>query len=111
MANIFEQLSVDERESYQQAIDLQKAKTLSMGDLKEKTTDLLFAVIRELVELQSNQDERNTYLKARAKNYLLWLDILTAPEKADKQIKQFEESIKKRVEEGKVSRIAGFFKK
>jgi hypothetical protein len=92
-----EKLNYKERESYQNILDQYKIKQLSIVDFKDHVTSLLFAVIRELVEIEKNQDEKNTYLKARAKNYLVMLDILTAPEMAEKQMREAMGKMEKRV--------------
>jgi hypothetical protein len=84
----FEKLNYKERESYQKIIDAYKTKSLSVAEFKVQITELLFAVMRELVDIDKTADERNTYLKARAKNYLFLIDILTAPEIAEKQMKE-----------------------
>jgi hypothetical protein len=93
----FEKLNYKERESYQKIIDAYKTKSLTVADFKLQITELLFAVMRELVDIDKTADERNTYLKARAKNYLLLMDILTAPEIAEKQMKEAEARIEKKV--------------
>lgn len=93
----FEKLNYKERESYQKIIDAYKTKSLSVEGFKVQITDLLFGVMRELVDIDKTADERNTYLKARAKNYLFLIDILTAPELAEKQMKEAEARIEKKV--------------
>ena len=93
----FEKLNYKERESYQKIIDAYKTKALTVADFKVQITDLLFAVMRELVDIDKTADERNIYLKARAKNYLFLMDILTAPEIAEKQMKEVEARIEKKV--------------
>ena len=94
-----EKLNYKERESYQKTLEQFKTKQLTISDLKDNVTALLFAVIRELVEVEKNQDEKNTFLKARAKNYLVLIDILTAPEIAEKQMAEALKKIDKRVGE------------
>jgi hypothetical protein len=93
----FEKLNYKERESYQKIIDAYKTKSLTVAEFKVQITELLFAVMRELVDIDKTVDERNTYLKARAKNYLFLIDILTAPEIAEAQMKAAEERIAKKV--------------
>lgn len=92
-----ETLNYKERESYQKIIEQYKVKQLTIADMKEHITSALFSAIRELVEIDKTQDERNIHLKARCKNYLLLLDMLTVPEVAEKQLNQALSKLEKRV--------------
>jgi len=92
-----EKLNYAERESYQRQIEKMKVKQMTVADFKEEVTSLLYGVIRELVEIDKTQDEKNIYLKARAKNYLVMLDILTAPEKMEKAMAEAMKALEKRV--------------
>jgi hypothetical protein len=92
-----EKLNYAERESYQRQIEKMKVKQMSVSDFKEEVTNLLFAVIRDLVEVPNKEAERNTLLKARAKNYLVMFDILTTPEKIEKAMAEAMKNLEKRV--------------
>ena len=92
-----DKLNYKERESYQSVIERQKVKQMTVADFKEDVTSLLFAVIRELVEVDKTQDEKNIFLKARAKNYLVMLDILTTPEKVEKMMAEAMKALEKKV--------------
>jgi hypothetical protein len=57
----------------------------------------MYSSVRELVEIENNQDEKNTYLKARVKNYLVLIDILNTPEVVEKHLTEAMKNIEKRV--------------
>ena len=92
-----EKLNYQERASYQNILAQYKINQITVTDLKLRVADLLFAATRELVEIESSQDEKNIYLKARIKNYLVLLDILTAPEEAERQMSEALKKLEKRV--------------
>jgi|SRR3990167_4060547 len=92
-----EKLNYQERASYQNILAQYKINQITVTDLKLRVADLLFAATRELVEIESSQNEKNIYLKARIKNYLVLLDILTAPEEAERQMSEALKKLEKRV--------------
>ena len=92
-----DKLNYKERESYQSMVERHKTKQMTVTDFKDEVSNLLFGVIGELVEVDKTQDERNVYLKARAKNYLVMLDILATPEKIEKMMAEAIKTAEKRV--------------
>jgi hypothetical protein len=92
-----ENLNYKERESYQKWVEKSKLGQLSVGDLKEEMLKLIFSATRELVEIENNQDEKNTHLKARVKNYLLMYDILVTPDVIAKRISEVEKKLEDRM--------------
>lgn len=92
-----DKLNYEERADYKKLLDQYKIRNLTIADMKESINNMLFSVVRELVELESNKDEQNTFLKARAKNYLSLLTILTAPEQAEKNYKEAMEALEKKI--------------
>jgi hypothetical protein len=91
-----EKLNYQERISYQNLVEQYKIKQLSVEDIKDSITKLLFAAIRELAEVGLD-DKRDLFLKARVKNYLVLLDILTVPEQVEKQLSEAVKKLEKRI--------------
>ena len=91
-----EKLNYQERISYQNIIEQYKVKQLSVEDIREHITKLLFAGVRELAEVGLD-DKKDLYLKARVKNYLVLLDILTVPEQIEKQLSEVVKKLEKRI--------------
>jgi len=70
-----------------------KSLELTLSDVKDHVKVLIETVERELAtyDLPKNKD---LFLKARLKNYLIIADFLTGPDKAKKYIEQSIQDIK-----------------
>ena len=90
----YEDLNIAERETYNaQAFDI---KNITINDLKEHIGDMKNAVAMQLSDL-TNIDEdydKDIFLKARLKNYILLEAFLTSPDKAEKALKDSLKNIK-----------------
>ncbi len=90
----YENLSPEERALCNQ--DSNGVKAITVEDLTEQISELLFSLQLDLCDTPDtpeNQD-KNKYLKARVKNYLVMLAFLTTPVKVAK-------AIEKSIQEGK----------
>jgi len=92
----YEDLNALERETYNQQIF--QLQTLTIGDLKDRLQDLINSIALQLSNMQviTNADKRkDDVLKARLQNYLLLVAFLTAPDKAEKAVRDSLKNRKK----------------
>ena len=88
----YEDLNPVEKETYNAKVfDL---KTLNVGDVLSHIQDMKNSIALQLTEIELS-DEKDLMLKARLKNYLLLEAFLTAPERAEKAIRDSLKNLKK----------------
>lgn len=90
----YEDLNTAEKETLNQWVQALSKSELTLSGVKDYVKALIEAVERELAtyDLPRNKD---LFLKARLKNYLMIHDFLTGPDKAKKYIEQSIQNIKK----------------
>ena len=89
----YEDLNTAEKETLNQWVQALAKNELTLSGVKDYVKALIEAVERELAtyDLPRNKD---LFLKARLKNYLMIHDFLTGPDKARKYIEQSIQNIK-----------------
>ena len=90
----YEDLNIEERETYQSSYF--NVKTLTVGDVRDYVTNMKNAIALQLSDLSGKDFEKNLILKARLKNYLLLETFLSAPDKAEKALREGLARIKKK---------------
>ncbi len=89
----YEDLNAVEKETLSQWVQSLSTKQLNLESVKDYISEMIIAVEKELssYDLPRNKD---LFLKARLKNYLLLQDFLTSPDKAQKHIEESLKNIK-----------------
>jgi hypothetical protein len=84
----YENLTLEEKELYQQAAKGVKAITLS--DLKEHLDSIFFALLLEHCDTPDTEEfqDKNKYQKARLKNYALLQAFMEVPDKVAKALEK-----------------------
>ncbi len=98
----YEDLNAAERETLDQWQKALAQKQLTLESVKDYLRSLIEAVEKELADVKEStsfwsyifQHKKDTFLKARLKNYLMLYDFLSAPDKARKYIEQSIQNIK-----------------
>jgi uncharacterized coiled-coil protein SlyX len=98
----YEDLNAAEKETLDQWQKALAQKQLTLESVKDYLRSLIEAVEKELADVKEStsfwsymfQHKKDTFLKARLKNYLMLYDFLSAPEKARKYIEQSIQNIK-----------------
>jgi len=90
----YEDLNLTERETYNQQVF--NVKNITIADLKEHINDMKNSVAMQLSDLTNvdEQYDKDIFLKARLKNYILLEAFLTSPDKAEKALKDSLANIK-----------------
>jgi len=83
----YEDMSVDEKETFRQMLDTVQKRSLTLDDFKEYIHMLRDSVENEIVKYD-NAPEKDLLLKGRLKNYMTLESFLTAPDKAKKQLEK-----------------------
>ncbi len=86
----YEDLNALEKETLTKWVENLSTKQLTVQIIKDHVAELIIAIEKELSAYDLPK-EKDLFLKARLKNYLLLQDFLTSPDKAQKHI---EESLK-----------------
>jgi hypothetical protein len=89
----YEDLNTLEKETLTKWLENLSTKQLTVDSIKEHVTELIIAVEKELSAYDLPK-EKDLFLKARLKNYLLLQDFLTSPDKAQKHIEESLKNIK-----------------
>jgi hypothetical protein len=92
----YEDMNALEKETYNKWSKGLAAKELTLKDVEAHVKSLIESVQKDLAELKEStsfwtylyQWKRDTYLKARLRNYIALYDFLTAPDKARQFIEQ-----------------------
>lgn len=90
----YEDLNIEERETYNSSYF--NLKTLSIEDIKNYISDMKNSIALQLTDIKGDEFEKNIILKARLKNYLLLEAFLTAPDKAEKALRESLAKTKKK---------------
>jgi len=91
----YEDLNIEERNTYQQqAFNL---KNITVEDIITYIRDMKNAVALQLTDVPDDKEhgDLNSKLKARLKNYILQEAFLTAPDKAEKALRESLKNVKK----------------
>lgn len=83
----YEDLNAVERETFGTMIEAVQQTTLTVEKIKDSIIKMRQAVDMELASLDNN-DPKNSFLKARLRNYILLEALLTSPDKAKQQLEQ-----------------------
>lgn len=92
----YEDLNPQERETYSQKVF--EVQSLSLGDLKDHIVNMKNSIALQLTSSMGDGEidiRKELILKARLQNYLLLEAFLTAPEKAEKAIRDSLKNIRK----------------
>lgn len=89
----YEDLNAVEKKTFNEMVKSVQQKTLTIQDMKEYFATMRDSVADELAKA-GHESKQDLLLKGRMRNYLLTLDVLTAPEKAQKRIEQALEGLK-----------------
>jgi len=98
----YEDLNPAERETLNQWMTALSTSKVTVEGVKDYLAQLIVAVERELADVRESTSfwsylfnhKKDTFLKARLKNYLMLQDFLTSPDKAQKYIEQSIKNIK-----------------
>lgn len=90
----YEELNQLEKEEYDKLYSSFRNKQISLEDFRVHISTMKNGVALELAELSNDQTERNTYLKARLKNYILIEAFLDTPAKAKEAFDKAMKNIK-----------------
>lgn len=84
----FDELTVDEKESYFSMLKIAESAVISLDDVKTHIKAMKDAVEYSLAneKLSNNED---LFLKARLKNYLFFDNLLNKPERARHMLDQY----------------------
>jgi len=86
----YDDLTPVERDEYQKMLKIQESGTISLEDFKRHVHAMRQSVEYELAKLPNN-DEKNTGLKARLMNYLLFESFFDKPERARQLLEQYKQ--------------------
>jgi hypothetical protein len=98
----YDDMNALERETFDSWSKSLASKQLTLTDVETHVKSLIEAVNKDLADLKEStsfwtylyQWKRDTYLKARLRNYMMLYDFLTAPAKARQFIEQSLQNIK-----------------
>ena len=90
----YEDLNELEKETLMNWLEALSNQELSVEKIKNYVRDMLSAVEKELADCNLPK-EKDLFLKARMRNYLLLLDFLTSPEKVKRSLEEALKNIKK----------------
>jgi hypothetical protein len=88
----FDDLNAAETETLKLWLESLSKNELSVAKIKDYIRSMLSAVEKELSE--NSDKNKDIYLKARMRNYLLLVDFLESPEKAKKMLENTLKNLK-----------------
>lgn len=91
----YEDLNASERETLNKWLEQLSSRKLSIEDVKEYLKQMIFAVQNELTDVKHGRN-KDMFLKARLKNYMLLDAFLDGPEKAKKRLEAHLSQITKK---------------
>lgn len=84
----YEKLNEEEKRTLLNWLESISQAKISLEDVKVYVREMADNVSKELAEYEVPR-KKDIFLKARLRNYLLLLDFLTAPEKAQKSLERY----------------------
>lgn len=89
----FEKMTKIERETFYSWLDSLQKTQLTIPGIKEYVEKMRDSVEQELTKPNLDHDT-DLMLKARLRNYMLFIDMLTSPDRAKQAIKRALENVK-----------------
>lgn len=84
----YEKLNEEEKRTLLNWLESLSQSKVSLEDVKNYIREMTDNVAKELSDCELPK-KKDIFLKARLRNYLLLLDFLTAPEKAQKSLERY----------------------
>ena len=89
----YEDLNPTERDTLNEMVRSLQQSVLTVDGIKDYISTMKDSVEDELTKV-GHESKQDLFLKARLRNYLLLLAVLTSPEKAQKRIEQALKGLK-----------------